>query len=256
MLHELYDKSNAYAWENISDNFIDVITEFRMLSCSIGIGTRRWNRLTAPLDVLEDPIQGRLSKSQETQLDVAENIFTQFFSAINSNIRKAYYERTYSENKIDYKLYFEEFIANSSRRIPFSIESTGNHQLIKVLCCILSACLGGIIVLDEADSGIHDLLFQKIIKETEPLITGQLILSTHNTLLMESDISQDSIYVISEEPHGHKSIRCINDYQKRTYLSNNIRNKYLNNEYGGLPEVHEVDFRTLLIHLSNELDKN
>ena len=73
---------------------------------------------------------------------------------------------------------------------------------------------------------------------------------------MESDISQDSIYVISEEPHGHKSIRCINDYQKRTYLSNNIRNKYLNNEYGGLPEVHEVDFRTLLIHLSNELDKN
>ncbi len=256
ILHELYDKSNAYAWENISDNFIDVITEFRMLSCSIGIGTRRWNRLTAPLDVLEDPIQGRLSKSQETQLDVAENIFTQFFSAINSNIRKAYYERTYSENKIDYKLYFEEFIANSSRRIPFSIESTGNHQLIKVLCCILSACLGGIIVLDEADSGIHDLLFQKIIKETEPLITGQLILSTHNTLLMESDISQDSIYVISEEPHGHKSIRCINDYQKRTYLSNNIRNKYLNNEYGGLPEVHEVDFRTLLIHLSNELDKN
>lgn len=182
MLHELYDKSNAYAWENISDNFIDVITEFRMLSCSIGIGTRRWNRLTAPLDVLEDPIQGRLSKSQETQLDVAENIFTQFFSAINSNIRKAYYERTYSENKIDYKLYFEEFIANSSRRIPFSIESTGNHQLIKVLCCILSACLGGIIVLDEADSGIHDLLFQKIIKETEPLITGQLILSTHNTV--------------------------------------------------------------------------
>ena len=169
---------------------------------------------------------------------------------------KTDYERTYSENKIDYKLYFEEFIANSSRRIPFSIESTGNHQLIKVLCCILSACLGGIIVLDEADSGIHDLLFQKIIKETEPLITGQLILSTHNTLLMESDISQDSIYVITEEPHGHKSIRCINDYQKRTYLSNNIRNKYLNNEYGGLPEVHEVDFRTLLIHLSNELDKN
>lgn len=255
VLHELYDKSNAYAWDNISDNFFDVITEFKMISCSIGIGTRRWNQLTAPLEVLEDPIQGRLAKSNETQLDVAENIFTQFFSAVNSNIKKVYYERTYSDSKINYKLYFEVFIANSSRRIPFSMESTGIHQLIKVLCCILSACVGGTVILDEADSGIHDLLFQKIIKETKELISGQLILSTHNTMLMESEIPQDSIYVISEDSTGHKSVRCINDYQKRTYLSSNIRNKYLNNEYGGLPEVHEVNFPILITQLSKELDK-
>ena len=140
-------------------------------------------------------------------------------------------------------------------RSPFSMESTGNHQLIKVLCCILSACVGGTVILDEADSGIHDLLFQKIIKETKDLVSGQLILSTHNTMLMESEIPQDSIYVISEDSTGHKSVRCINDYQKRTYLSSNIRNKYLNNEYGGLPEVHEVNFPILITRLSKELDK-
>lgn len=256
VLHEIYDKSKAYAWENISDNFSDVLTEFKMLSCSVGIGLRKWNSLSAPLEVLMDPAHGRLSKNNETQLNVAESIFTQFFSAINSNVKKAYYERTYSDNKVDYRLYLEKFIAGTYRSIPFAIESTGNHQLLKVLCCILSACLGGTVVIDEADSGIHDVLFQKIIKETETLITGQLILSTHNTMLMESEISQDSIYVISEETEGHKSVKCISDYQKRTYLSNNIRNKYLNNEYGGLPEVHEVDFSTLIAQLSDELDDN
>ena len=255
ILHELYDKSSTFAWENISDNLLDVLSEFKMLSCSVGIGSRRWNSINAPLEVFEEPVQGKLLKNDERQLDIAENVFTQFFSAINSNIKKAYYERIYSDNIINYKLYLEEFIANSSRRVPFSIESTGNHQLIKVLCYILSACFGGIVVLDEADSGIHDLLFQRIIRETESLITGQLIFSTHNTMIMESDVSQDSIYIISEECKGHKSICCINDYQKRTYLSNNIRNKYLNNEYGGLPEIHEVDFQTLLMQLSNELDK-
>lgn len=254
VLHEMRDKAKAYAHENISENFFDVLAEFEMVSCYLGIGSRRWNRLNAPFEVLEEPSQGEMAKKDELQLDVAEKVFTQFFTAINSNIKRVYYKRAYTDQQIDYQLFFEKFVAGTYRNIPFSMESTGNHQLLRVLCYTLCACLGGIVIIDEADSGIHDVLFQKMILEIASLIDGQLIITTHNTMLMESDLPRDSIYMISEENPGSKVIRCISDYEKRTYVSNNIRNKYLNNEYGGLPEVKNINFTMLLDLLSKELD--
>ena len=76
-------------------------------------------------------------------------------------------------------------------------------------------------------------------------------MTTHNTLLMEADFARESTYILREVDGGHKEIRCVNDYEKRVYLNNNIRNKYLNNEYGGLPEVKPIIFDALLDELSN-----
>ena len=36
------------------------------------------------------------------------------------------------------------------------------------------------------------------------------------------------------------------------YLNNNVRSKYLNNEYGGLPEVKPIDFESLIKYLKDE----
>lgn len=254
LLHEIYDKSEAYAQENISGNFSDVLYEFRLMSSVVRIGTRSWDHTHAPFDIFEEPIKGEIPIAQENELNVAEEVFTTFFSAINSNIEKAYYERIYNDNLVKYRLYLKKYISEAYRSIPFELESTGNYRLIKVLCCILTACMGGTIVIDEADMGIHDLLFQKIIEETQDLLEGQLIITTHNTMLMESKIPQDSIYIIVEETPGKKQVRCINDYRKRTYISNNIRNKYLNNEYGGLPEVHEVNYEALIKEISKAVE--
>ena len=69
----------------------------------------------------------------------------------------------YNDKHIEYKLCIIRMLADSYRTIDFSKESKGNHQLLRLLCYLLTACFGGIVVLDEADSGIHDLLFKKII---------------------------------------------------------------------------------------------
>ena len=255
ILHEIYDKSKTFAWENISDNFLDVISELTTISCSVGIGDRRWNGLAAPRAIPENPISGSIDKDEENKLDIAQDLFSLFFSAINSDIKSVYYDKKYNDNIIDYRLYFEEYIAGSYRNIPFDIESTGTHQLLEILCNLLMACTGNIVVIDEADSGIHDLLFQKIIQEILPALKGQLIISTHNTLLMESDIPNDVFYFIFEESAGHKTIRCLNDYGKRIYTTNNIRNKYLNGEYGGLPEIEKVDFQELIMQIVNQMNE-
>lgn len=255
ILHELRDKADAYGKDNISENFYDVLAEFSMLSSYVRIGSRQWDQIKAPIKVLEDAWRGEIPESEEYQLDVTEKVLTQFFAAINSDIRNVYYEKAYNDKYIEYQLFFKKLIAGTYRNIVFSKESTGNHQMLRVLCYILCACLGGITVIDEADSGIHDVLFQKVIKEISPLINGQLIMTTHNTMLMETDFARDSTYVINEEEQGHSKIRCISDYDKRTYLNNNIRNKYINNAYGGLPDVKPINFEPMLEQLSDNARK-
>lgn len=255
ILHEIQDKSSSYGKENLSDNFADVLYEFRFISCNVGIADREWKELSAPIYMLRYPIEGKILKRQEKQIDIIENLFSSFFSSINSNILRLEYKRTYVENYIEYRLCIVRMLADTYRSIDFSKESKGNHQLLTVFCFLLTACFGGIVILDEADSGIHDLLFQKIIADVCQYIQqGQLIMTTHNTLLMESDIDRSSIYVISEEAGCHKKIQCIYDYKKRTYIGNNIRNKYLHNEYNGLPKVDKIDFNGLINYVIDHLD--
>ena len=251
--HELYDKSESYGRDNISANFEDVLGELGILSCSIGFGTRKWDKLYAPFAVFEDATRGKIATEKETQLDLAEYIFSQFFSAINSDIRKDEYEKAYNGNYINYKLIVEKLIAGEYRKIDFARESAGNHQILRILCYLLTACMGGTVILDEADSGIHDMLFQKMFQEIHEHISGQVIMTTHNTMLMETDFARESTYILYEETAGHKIIRCVADYEKRTYINNNIRNKYLNKEYEGIPEIKEIDFGNLIKKMSSEI---
>lgn len=250
ILHELHDKSESYGRENISVNFNDVIDAFRLVSCSLGIGSRQWSKLRAPYEVFENADAGEIAKRDEYQLDIAEKVLTQIFASINSSIQKVYYKRKYNDEKIDYQLYFEKMISGCYRNIPFSKESTGNHQILNVLCYLICACLGATIVIDEADSGIHDFLFLRIFQDIYPNICpevgGQIILTTHNTLLMQAEFSRDATYIIRETENGSKEVRCISNYEKRTYINNNIRSKYLANDYGGMPTVKPIDFVKVL----------
>lgn len=251
--HELFDKSKAYGLNNISENFHNVLTLLGALSCYVKIGMRRWDKLYSALDILEDADSGSLASSKETQLDVAESIFTQFFTSINPDIRKVYYRRVYNDKTINYELVFEKLVAGQYRHIEFSRESTGNHQILRILCYLLTASLGNVVVIDEADSTIHDYLFKNLFIEMIPYIKGQVIMTSHNTMLMEAEFARNATYILSEEDAGHKVIKAISDYDKRTYQNNNIRNKYLNNDYGGLPQIHPINFGDLIQELSRAL---
>ena len=140
---------------------------------------------------------------------------------------------------------FEKLISGKYRQIDFSQESTGNHQVLRIFSYLFVACCGDVVALDEADSGVHDLLFKKIIEEVYPLIEGQIIITTHNTMLMETEFGYNSTYILKEDEEGNKEIKAISDYEKRTYSNNNIRNKYLNKEYKGVPKIEEIDFKNL-----------
>ena len=254
LLYEMKDKSNAFGRDNATENFNTVLREFRGLSCAVSMGNKSWEGLSSKLQVLKRPLQGHLSLRRETELDYASDFFTQLFTSVDLSVRKIFYKKEFHDDEIYYKLIEEKYIAGNYRRIDFERESAGNCQLLNISCYLLTACMGGVVILDEAEANIHDLLFQKLLEEIRPILKGQVIMTTHNTMLMEASFAREATYILSVDPDNpsDKKIRCISDYRKRTYAANNIRNKYLNCEYGGVPELRQTEFQESIEKICNE----
>ena len=254
LLYEMKDKSNAFGRDNVTENFNTVLREFRGLSCAVSMGNKSWEGLSSKLQVLKRPLQGHLSLRRETELDYASDFFTQLFTSVDLSVRKIFYKKEFHDDEIYYKLIEEKYIAGNYRRIDFERESAGNCQLLNISCYLLTACMGGVVILDEAEANIHDLLFQKLLEEIRPILKGQVIMTTHNTMLMEASFAREATYILSVDPDNpsDKKIRCISDYRKRTYAANNIRNKYLNYEYGGVPELRQTEFQESIEKICNE----
>ena len=219
-----------------------MLNELGKLSCELGIGNRLFSALNAPssLEILEKAAAGSISADDEPKLDLFEQLFSDLFSIVTPNCGRAYYERVYGENRIDYQLYIQKMVAGKIRSIPFSKESTGTNMLLKVFCYLICAYVGGTVILDEIDSEIHDFLFKDIITSIKPVLektNGQLIITTHNTALLETDFARDSAYIVEQDNIGHRSAYCVNNVSGRTYQQNNVRSKYLENAYGGLPNM-------------------
>ena len=254
LLYEMKDTSNAFGRDNVTENFNTVLREFRGLSCAVSMGNKSWEGLSSKLQVLKRPLQGHLSLRRETELDYASDFFTQLFTSVDLSVRKIFYKKEFHDDEIYYKLIEEKYIAGNYRRIDFERESAGNCQLLNISCYLLTACMGGVVILDEAEANIHDLLFQKLLEEIRPILKGQVIMTTHNTMLMEASFAREATYILSVDPDNpsDKKIRCISDYRKRTYAANNIRNKYLNCEYGGVPELRQTEFQESIEKICNE----
>lgn len=106
------------------------------------------------------------------------------------------------------------------------------------------------VVYDEIDDGIHDLLLKNILESMMDDISGQLIITTHNTYMLES-IDIKSAYVITVDYQGNKEVRCLDRYP-RIQGTNNPRNMYLKGLFGGVPIVDSFDYDMILSELRND----
>lgn len=258
LMHEKNDKAERYMNQGLSDRFHSLMHQLSYLSCYTKAGSGDRGMINNRLGLLRNLDEGIIHKSHEKNLDITEHILSHLFGAINSDNRLLRYKRTVvKESHIQYKLYIHKYIAGQVREIEFSRESTGNHQLLKILPLLLNAMVGGTVIIDEIETGIHDLLMKKILEEVIPHIQGQLIVTSHNTTLMEIQNVRASVYIITEDDMANKKIRCIDDYDERTFQQNNIRRKYLDDQYGGIPEINSIDFSALLeiLQLNHNVDE-
>ena len=183
-------------------------------------------------------ISGRIAASKESDLDRLEEIISEFFSRLYSDVKGAYYTRESVSEGIRYELFFKKQISGIVRDIPARMESAGTKKMMAALTPILRAVNVRIEFVDEMDSGVHDLLITNVMEQTIPAIKGQLVATTHSTCLMDS-LSPDSVYVIGVDRKGFKKIRCVSSIE-RIRSTNSIRHKYYEGNFLGIPYIADL----------------
>lgn len=189
--------------------------------------------------------EGIIAKKQVKKLDSYEEFLREFFIQIYSNVVDVYYKREEKEKDlIKYTLFFRKRMSSKLIDIEYRNESTGTKKLLKEFDSILGVLDGKTEIVDEIDSNIHDLLMNAIINSLQDEITGQLIFTTHNTLLMET-LDKTNIYVIVSDYEDNKEANCIADYDYKVQKNNSIRNLYLKGFFGGVPSINDIDFSVI-----------
>ena len=250
LLHESDDKANEYIKKQISDNFEAVLSFFTRMSCKIKFGSyQERGGICLPHEIFGDFDEGNISIKDEELLDKTENMLNIFFKSAYRDVKKVFYKRIKKETSIHYQLMQTKTIAGKDRDIEFSMESTGTQYLLQLLPYMLVVVDGSVAVIDEFDTGVHDLLVKKLVQSLYATLTGQLIMTTHSTLLMEAKIPKECIYVINELEDGSKEIEPISHYDQKIHENTNIRNQYLKGVYKGIPAPSDINFASLLSEL-------
>lgn len=254
LLSEVQNKNYQYVKEKISDNLLKVLHNFMNVFILCKASKRRHIGIISgskfDIEDFESVEISNHDKKKKAQLKIIEKIVNDFYTQIYSDIVKVFYNITHPHKKdntlLRYELYVQKIIAGKNRTVPFSLESAGTQSVLAVLRAIIEALNGQTVIYDEIDSGIHDLLMKSILESIQDEITGQLIITTHNTLLLET-LNPKNAYVIYTDYEGNKDARCMDDYEVRIQKTNNARKLYLNGVFGGVPYVSDIDYSQMHI---------
>ena len=242
---EMIEKNENYIFENISKKIYSVINEFLLMP----IHVNKWGNNIIPDTFITDNSlidlkEGIIKKDDKCILKKYEDILNIFFTQAYADIKGVAYKTEENENGIHYELYFEKMIGGMLKSIPSSLESQGTKRILDEFNNLIGALQGKTVVIDEIDNGIHDLLMKNIIMSIKDEITGQLIITTHNTLLLEI-LPKEKIYILSTDYKGNKKISSIKDYDINIQKNHNLRDLYFKGVFGGIPMTSYVDFEEI-----------
>lgn len=239
LYEEFVNKNKTFIEDNVSENLIDVVDKFSKITVKLDKKTN--------IPYLSNVFnnfrieEGLIDKSKLILLDKYEKILNSFFTQAYADVKAVYYDKKEKDNQIDYSLYFEKKIANKVRKISYKEESGGTLRILGQFNNLIDAIRGKVVVIDEIDNGIHDLLVKNIIMSMKDEITGQLIITTHNTLLLET-LPAKELYLITFDYDRNKEINCITDYDFKIQKNNNVRDLYFKGLFGGIPVGEYIDF--------------
>lgn len=255
--HETNDKTSSYFDSAISKQFQICLADLMNLSCKVKCpNTPERGVIGLVHPMLSDLDRGDIRIEQGTELMRVEAMLNCFLTKISKDIKSVYYKKESRDNTIFYELFTQQMISGRLCDVPFDLESTGTQAILELLPFFLTAATGSVVVLDELDTGIHDVRIRDILLSVRSEISGQLIITTHNTLLMDSDLDANTFYIISKDENGNRHLSCITDSVERVHPKHNIRNRYLLGEYNGIPQTTDISLKELLDVLNKTLESS
>ena len=249
LVYAEYRRSNTeYMQESIRPEMLSVISsidETVVCSSQNGQDPKIW-----PIEL----ITGTLPAESEHILDSYETAIDTFFTRLYSDVGKVYYSRVEKDGILAYKLMFSKRISGIYREIPATAESAGTRKLLSMLPAFLRCAEGTVVFIDELDSGIHDKLIHDLMAETFSSVSGQMVITTHNTsLIRNADPSR--VYMINLDAVGNKEIYSI-DTVARTQKNHNNAYRYMDGQFGGVPYIGIIDFEDISEALDDDLGRD
>lgn len=248
--YEIEDKKREYMNKRISKNLYDVLLYLKTISTKIKGGNHsEFGIIGIKHNLIEDLEEGKIYKKYEKELDKTEYLINEIFTSLYSDIKKVYYKKTKEDNYIKYKLFLKKMIYGKIMDIDFSYESTGTQNILTLVPYLISTCEGRTVIIDELDTGIHDLLVKNLLECISKYIKGQLIITTHNTMLIDSRVPHENVYIFNANKRAEKELIAMTDFEGRIHKNNNPQKKYLSGLYGGVPMPADIDFEELIENL-------
>lgn len=247
--------------DSISSKFLNVLNWMNDISIHIKNYSGEFHTYSFPIELFENLSKGELPDEGSKKIDFFEGILNSLFTETYADIKRVYYKRTKKDEKHRYELYFKKQIGEKIVDIPFSNESMGTRKLLDIFSFILISLYqnGRTVLIDEIDTGIHDLLMATLIKAVIEVIeeyeNAQIIATTHNTLLMDA-LSAKNVYIINSDAYGTKEVACIDSYSKRTQKKHSIRKQYLKDVYGGVPASSDLDLYEIAEIFNTQFQKS
>lgn len=251
---ETIEKNKDYIDNNISKNIIEVIDRIWLMTVHVDKGA---------LKIIPDGFvkvrklnniqKGIVKKDKLPEIKKYENVLNIFFTQAYADIKEVKYKINEKEDRIHYELYFYKMIGGQIKSIPSILESDGTRRILNQFDTIIGSLLGETVIIDEIDNGIHDVLMKNIIMSIKDEITGQLIITTHNTLLLEI-LPKEYIYILSTDYNGNKTINSIKEYGIKIQKNNNARDLYFKGVFGGIPTTDYIDFEEIKYALEDSED--
>lgn len=242
-LFDMSQKNREYIDKRISRNFLNAVE--KLLITTVHVNDVSTKAVLRNLGKNRVNIQyGIIKKEKLKEIEEYEKVLNIFFTQAYADIKEVKYDiNNINEAKVKYELYFKKQIGGELKSIPSRLESAGTQRILRVFALLMDAMLGETVIIDEIDNGIHDMLMRNIITSIKDEITGQLIITTHNTLLLET-LPKENIYVLSVDYNGNKSINSLKEYSN-IQRNNNARALYLKGAFGGIPFSDYIDFEEI-----------
>ncbi len=120
-------------------------------------------------------------------------------------------------------------------------ESLGTVKLFTALPYLYDVLeLGGVLVIDELENGLHLSLAREIVslftsEETNPN-HAQLICTSHQPLLLNGDFRRDQVWVASKDEFGKSTLHRMSD-RKTAHAKVNLTKQILEGAFGCNPEL-------------------
>ena len=250
LFKELKEKNHSYFINQLGENLDKFFDWLKSLTVWCKGFTSEMAHITVPFRMMSSLDKGKINQSLGYELEICEHALNSFFTSLYSDIKAVSYHKELVDGKISYELFVTKQIDGRYIEISISQESAGTRKLLQIFPVFFASYMGKTVAIDEIDNGIHDRLIVDVLKEISNHLSGQLIITTHNTLLMKT-ISPESMYVIREDFEGKKEVCTLAELGGKKY-----QEEYLRGDFGGIPCLGDFDFEEISNDIVEALNSN